>query len=158
MLRLLRIIRVFDRKLLTYDRNLQFAMHYNSRSQHITLHYGERTCAYEKRWTQNGTTPNPSGKTTSTLSVLRQVGMSRLKLAHNALLRLLRWYENLSFPCTGSSSSTMFEIFLSRINKVSLFRETSQVYVNNMHKINSLYTILLLFFNFFPFFIRRFGR
>ena len=75
--------------------------------------------------------------------------MSRLKLAHNALLRLLRWYENLSFPCTGSSSSTMFEIFLSRIYQFSLFRETSQVYVNNMHKINSLYTILLLFFFYF---------
>ena len=94
---------------------------------------------------KTGSTPNPSGKTTSTLSVLRQVGMSRLKLAHNALLCLLGWYENLSFPCTGSSSSTMFEIFLSRINKVSLFRETSQVYVNNMHKINSLFSILLLF-------------
>ena len=94
---------------------------------------------------KTGSTPNPSGKTTSTLSVLRQVGMSRLKLAHNALLCLLGLYENLSFPCTGSSFSTMFEIFLSRINKVSLFRETSQVYVNNMHKINSLFTILLLF-------------
>ena len=84
--------------------------------------------------------------------------MSRLKLAHNALLRLLRWYENLSFPCTGSSSSTTFEIFLSRINKVSLFRVTSQVYVNNMHKINSLYTILLLFFfNFFVWQVNHFG-
>lgn len=77
--------------------------------------------------------------------------MSRHKLAHNTLLCLLGWYENLSFPCTGSSSSTMFEIFLSRIYQFSLFRETSQVYVNNMHKINFLYTILLLFFNFFPF-------
>ena len=84
--------------------------------------------------------------------------MSRLKLAHNTLLCLLGWYENLSFPGTGSSSSTMLEIFLSRINQFSLFRETSQVYVNNMHKINSLYTILLLFLNFFSFFIRRFGR
>ena len=84
--------------------------------------------------------------------------MSRHKLAHNTLLCLLGWYENLSFPGTGSSSSTMLEIFLSRINPFSLFRETSQVYVNNMHKINSLYTILLLFFDFFSFFIRKFGR
>ena len=55
-------------------------------------------------------------------------------------------------------------IRMSRMNqRVSLFRVTSQVYVNNMHMISSFYTLLLFSFHFFSFFhskvwqVNRFG-